>query len=122
MREYEPEDYPQICQWLSMRDKAPVLERFIPESGFIVDGVAVGFFILMSNRCGILDFFVSNPSADRDARRSAFSMIIAELIEVSRELDCEMVFGNTQNGSMKRLVLSNGFKSIGNFECFCLEV
>lgn len=122
MRTYEKKDYSQICQWLSLRSMPSVTEKFIPESGLIVDDVAAGFLILMSNRCGMLDFFVSNPGAERDSRKSAFHMIIGTLISEARSLGCEMIFGNTQNGSMKRLVLSSGFKSIGKFECFCLEV
>jgi len=122
MRPYGAADYESISQWCSLRDQAPPLEKYMPDTGLIIDDIACGFLIVTSNGCGILDFYITNPHADRDDRKRALFEITEELLEVARDSNLNMILADTKSGSIERLALKMGFKELGEFKSFALEL
>ena len=111
-----------ICEWLSMRDKAPIPEWALPVAGVIVPNVACGFLISMSNHCAMLDFFVSNPVALRSKRREAFDEIMTELLLSAKEAGIKMVFATSNIKSTSDLALKHGLIADGVFTSFKKEL
>lgn len=122
MKAYCNYHYEMISKWCSLRDKPAPPEWAVPDSGLIIEGVACGFVILLSNGCGMLDFYISNPHADRESRRKALREITSELIEVAKELGVKMLLCNTQSESIKNLAFETGFRLDGDFTCFSMEI
>ena len=111
-----------MVHWCALRDSASSPEWSVPDTGFIVEDVAMGFFILLSNNCGFLDFYVTNPQASKTERAEALRRITLELIETAKEIGIQMLMCNTQSESIKNLAKEFGFKSDGEFSCFSMEI
>lgn len=118
MRPYKSEDYHMIYNWCMVRDMSVPPKWMLPETGIIVDYVAVGFLILTNNRCGILDYFIGNPLSDKQERHKALDGITANLIELSIDMDIKMLVCNSQHPAIKDLAIRHGFNFIGNYACF----
>lgn len=122
MREYQKEDYSLICKWCAERDISPPPEWSLPEHGLIVDGHAVGFLILMNNRCGILDFYISSPFSDKIFRSRALDKITRGLLDIAKEQDLKIVLASTKKMSVKDRAIRNGFSPDGHFMSLKKEI
>lgn len=122
MREYRDTDYAEIYCWWSARDKAPAPEWSMPNTGFIEENVAAGFLVLLSNKCAILDFYVSNPHTSRAEREDALFNITEELIVVAKEVGVKMITFTTQSKSIKELGRRLDFNYDGEFASFSREL
>lgn len=122
MREYRDGDFPKLCEWWCARDKAPAPKWSMPNTGFIEEEFAAGFIILLSNKCGILDFYVSNPHASRSDREAALFEITEELIIVAKEVGVKMITFTTQSESIKELGKHLNFNYDGEFSAFSKEL
>lgn len=118
MRAYKPEDYHMIYSWCMIRDMNLPPKWILPETGIIVDYVAVGFLILTNNKCGILDFFIGNPLSDKKERDQALDGITTNLIELSIDMGIKMLVCNSQHPAIKDRAMKHGFNFIGNYACF----
>lgn len=112
----------QLVRWYAIRDQDCPPEWSIPDTGVIVEGVAAGFFILMSNNCGMFDFFISNPLSDKRERDKALDKIVTELIEIARDVNCRAILCNSEHPAIKARAMKHGFNFIGDFSCFSREI
>jgi hypothetical protein len=122
MRFYQDKDFKEISHWCSLRDRPAPEEWALPDSGFIVDGVACGFLVMTNTKIGILDFYISNPHADKEARREALEEITNELIEAAKEVGIRSIVFSTQFESIRQLGHFFGFTSDGEYSYFTKEL
>lgn len=101
---------------------APPPAWALPHTGFIVENIACGFLVLTNNSCGILDFYLSNPTADKFERDETLREITTELMDSAGEFGVKMIMFNTQHKSIEKLGLEKGFKADGLFSCFSKEI
>ena len=118
MEPYKSEHYHQIYNWCMVRDMVVPPRWILPETGIIVPYVAVGFLILTNTKCGILDFFISNPLSDKKERDQALDLITINLIELSIDMDLKMIACNSQHPAIKERALKHGFNFLGNYSSF----
>lgn len=122
MRTYNSEDYQMISSWCGARDLAPPPEWSIPQTGILLEDVAAGFLIYTSNSCGILDFYISNPLADRRERTRAFDAITKRLMYIAKESGIKVLLANTKHQAIKKLAQKHGFDLLGDFTHFKKEL
>jgi len=118
MRLYKSSDYATIQEWAFIRDMNPPPKWSLPETGIISDDVAVGFLILTNNHCGILDFFISNPTSYKHVRSWALDQITSKLIQLAKEMKVKKLLCDTQHPAIKERAIKHGFNSLGLYECF----
>ena len=118
MRLYDKADYDKIIEWCFIRDINPPAQWSLPETGIIVDDVAVGFLITTSNSCGLIDFYISNPTASKKERDIALDGITISLINLAENLGVKKIFCNTQHPAISDRAIKHGFNSLGKFTCF----
>lgn len=104
-------DFTQLCEWYAKRDMKPTLE-LIPTIGFIVPGIAAGFFMSTDTTCCILEPFVTNPDASKADRNEALAVIMKNLLTLAKTLGFTHVFGFTNNEKMAGRCLDLGFKIV----------
>lgn len=122
MRPYREEDHDQIIRWCLERD-IPIPHRWaLPESGVIIDRVAVGFLILTNNHVGIFDFFITNPLASKQARDKALDEIVLNFIELATDLGLRALHCDSQHPAIKERAIKHGFISLGDFTSFHREL
>lgn len=118
MRVYENADYSQVSKWCFLRDISAPPKWSIPETGLIVDDVAVAFLIVTNNHIGILDFFISNPLSDKHMRNRALERMSIALIELAADMHLKQILCNSQHPAMKERAIRHGFDFVGEFSCF----
>ena len=118
MRAYEKKDYADISRWCALRDVAPPPEWALPENGFFSPDLAAGFLILTDTKVGIIDFYISNPLADKVMKSRALDRITQKLLEIAKDNDLKMVICSTKNEAIKKRALRNGFREGETFTSF----
>lgn len=122
MRPYREEDYDQVVRWCLERDIPVPPAWSLPESGVIIDRVAVGFLILTNNQIGIFDFFISNPLSSKQDRDRALDEIVLNFIELSSDLGLKALKCTSQHPLIMERALKHGFSLIGEFSSFFKEL
>lgn len=72
-------DADTVAAWLRPRGMAMVPKAELPETGFIVDGVAVAFVYMADGGLAIIDRLVTNPMSTPDERNDAVPSIFRKL-------------------------------------------
>lgn len=110
LRRFLKSDYDTITTWYKARKLNTVPSLFLPEIGFIVDGVAAGFLIQTDASFCILEPFIANPDASEEDRDKALSSILAELVNKARRLKYEGVFGFSAQSTMLKRAIKQDFE------------
>lgn len=115
-------DFDEIFKWFEARNYEGIPKYIFPKVGFIVDGTAAGFLYFTDSTVCIIDCYISNPRQDSKTRSDALDLITEELIKCAAFHRCKTIKCDTQLGVIKRRAISHGFKSIGTFEAFTMEL
>jgi|WetSurMetagenome_2_1015567.scaffolds.fasta_scaffold100855_2 hypothetical protein len=115
-------DLKMINEWMESRALPKIPEWSLPKIGFIVEDVACGFLIYMSNECGLLDFFISNPFATKEDREDAFDAIVYELEDLAKKCKLKILFANSKIKTMKTLAEKMGFEYMGEYSEYKKEL
>jgi hypothetical protein len=118
MRLYSKYDYDVIAKWCRIRDIPVPSEDILPETGIIIENVAVGFLILTNNNCAIIDFYISNPFSSKKDRKDAFDLIDNLLVELAYEAGAKKIICSTQHPNIEQRAINHGFKYLGKFSFF----
>lgn len=109
MRKFEEEDYFTIQEWFARRlIKAP-LKEMLPPTGLIEDGLAAGFLIKTDTPAGVLDFFISNPQANRLNRLEAIYDVAQGLIVSAKQAGIKSLICSTRFSNVKQIAIKHGF-------------
>jgi len=115
-------DFDEIGKWFEVRGKKMPDTRFFPKVGFIVPDIACGFLYYTDSAIGIIDCYMSNPASDPEKRNDALNQITDKLIENAVFHKCRMIKCDTQLDVISKRAKTFGFKSVGFFESFILEL
>lgn len=88
-----------LCSWLETRDMDSALIQELPKIGYIVlDGenpIAAGFLRQCEGYNGILDSFISDPTAPAEDRDKAMDLLLNRLINHSKKVGIKLLIGFT---------------------------
>lgn len=87
--------YEVLCKWFHFYDLPPVDEDFLPPTGFVAEGLAMGFLVRTDTKLATMEPLVSNgyaPLAERDA---AMDAVVLALLEEAKGLGYRVVEGFT---------------------------
>lgn len=109
-REFNISDLSSMNTWLIARNLPQKKIMDLPVYGLIVEGLAVGFLVETDSCFALLDFFVSNPEADRNDRKVALTMIAAEMVEIAKEKGFETLLTYSKIAATQAIAADVGFK------------
>lgn len=107
MRPYRTSDLPEIQSWTQARGLQTKQKPSMV--GAIEPGVAVGFLYITDSNVAIIDYFVSNPAATKEARSLALSAILESLTALARELGFELLWAVSDSENMARRGIEQGW-------------
>lgn len=122
MQKYNSTFYSMIKDWCYLRDVKAPPEWSVPPNGFIVPHVACGFLICYDNNCGSLDFYMSNPVADKDLRCESLDKITSGLVAFAKAKDIKFLFCNTNIKAISDRANKLGFTMTGERTHFVKEL
>lgn len=115
-------DFDEIQKWFELR-AMPVPDRSIfPKVGFIVNKIAAGFIYFTDSSIAIIDGYISNPKSDTRDRNEALDSITGALIMFARQHKVKLLKCDTALDSIKIRAEASGFKRIGAFDSFKMEL
>ena len=115
-RRFKASDYETMCKWLMGHNMPPVAVELIPQTGFIVDDVAMGFYYKTDSALGMVDFYIGNPEASKEDRAEGLQIVLDNLMKDAKESGIKYMVGYTKYTSLARHAEKNGFKKTG--PCF----
>lgn len=111
-------DFPELNSWLSQRSMALWEEDFLPEIGFTVfiEGtpIAMGFLRYCEPNIGIMDSFVTNPTAISSYRYVALNGLTDSLIKEAKEIGLKSLIVFTTEQCIIERADTYGFNVIPN--------
>lgn len=122
LRRYTKHDYLTLCEWFAKHKMKAPLYFLLPPVGMIVDGIAAGFLIETNCHVAILDFFVTNPDVDSEARNKAIEEIVSSLQFYAGANDFKYLKCDSSIDSIKQRALARGFKKIDDVSVFYKEL
>lgn len=110
-RKYTDRDFEEVRSWYIKR--GIVMEaRDLPQTGFIVPGIAAGFIMKTDTSCCILEPFIANPFTLKGSREVALDSIFENLIKEAQDLGFKKIFGFSTHLKMIWRAQSFGFRVI----------
>lgn len=86
-----------LCSWLAARDMDTMLIHDLPKIGYVAvkDGniVAAGFLRQCEGAHGILDSFITDPTAPSEDRDNAMDLLVNRLINHSKKAGLKQLLG-----------------------------
>jgi hypothetical protein len=101
--------YQMLSKWLHFYDAAPIDEAFLAPTGFVVEGIAMGFLLRTDTKRALIEPLVNNgyaPAADREA---ATDLVVLAILEEARAQGFRVVQGNTVLDAVVARALRLGF-------------
>lgn len=115
-------DFKDISNWFSWRKQLIPSRSIFPANGFIVDNIAAGFVYFTDSQIAIIDCYVSNPESDAKTRDIALDKITDALILCAVASGHNIIKCDTQKEAIKIRAKKHGFRPIGSYESFILEL
>ena len=119
LREYTPEDYPQLAQWWEGHGWSPVPELILPKLGIIADmhaeesitpTAAAWLYMDNSSSVAMLKWMVSNPEANPRHVLRALKEILGFLKERAKELGYNVILATCRQDSLSKVLTKSGFE------------
>jgi hypothetical protein len=111
VRKFTKDDMEEVMGWFHSR-KIEITPDYLPETGFIIQGVAAGFIYRTDANFCIFECFISNPNTTKEERNTALSSIVANMIQEAKALGFKDAYGFATSKSMIRHGMEQGFKHV----------
>lgn len=115
-------DLDQINRWYIGHGQGPISTDGLPPTGFVVDDVAAGFMYKTDGKLGILEFWVSNPSATSDERHRAFTAIGDQFLKEAIRSGITRIWCLSAASDIIDRSKDWEFKPVGHFELLVRKV
>lgn len=122
MRKFLESDYETLVEWFKARNQPAPAKEILPPCGFIEEGVGAGFLIKTDCKFAILDFFVTNPHAQREERLKTLETIAVALTRDAKASGLKFVRCDTRFENIKRLAGQLNFHYFGELSLFAKEL
>lgn len=114
-RKVKYDDLDEILGWFKSR-KIELTPDYLPETGFIVPGIAAGFIYKTDANFCIFESFVANPNATPGSREEALNCIVEAMIKEAQKMGYKDAYGFATSQSMIRRGKAQGFKHVEHCE------
>lgn len=101
VRLYQPEDFPQIKKW-GDEWGADYQEDQLPNTGFIIDGVAAYFLYSTDSSVCWLENMISKRDLEKAVRSRACDLLIDHALRAAAEMGFSIAYATTDNTSMAK--------------------
>lgn len=112
VREYEESDFASIQRWLHKWNHEKITSEQLPETGFVVPGVAIGFVRMVEGNMAIFDSMVSNPYASQRLRHNALDDLVGHIMAHLKADGVTKVLAFTVDDGTLTRAKRHGFKQL----------
>lgn len=122
MRLFEDADIDTVNSWYLAHGEQSVHRSMLPTTGFVVDGVAAGFFYRTDSALAFVHHVVTNPQAGVRARFRAVRDIVRACQDLAKALGIRKLLTWTDVDSIVRVAKRAGGHEVGRVVLLAQEV
>ncbi len=101
--------YDAFCAWTRWYQMTPLALPFLPATGFVVAGVAMGFLYKTDSKMAWIENLAANPVLPRGQRTEGLDVVVAAVIDEARRQGFEVLIGYTNVQAVIDRALTHGF-------------
>ncbi len=101
--------YETFCKWTRWYELTPLPIQFLPQSGFVVEGVAMGFMYRTDSKMALIENLAANPVLPRETVTQGLDRVVEAIAAEGRALGFEVLIGYTNVGAVIARALRHGF-------------
>lgn len=106
-------DYNTIMKWWLDHDQIPCAVNLLPNIGFIVDELVVGFLYQTDSSVCFIECVVSDKNSDKEKRQKALIELGNMLIDTAKEMKFKKAYFHSRHPS----IIENGLSHWGFTNC-----
>lgn len=122
MRLFVDDDIEALNAWYAAHGMPGVQRRVLPTTGFVVEGVAAGFFYRTDSGLALVHHLVTNPAANRRDRHRAVHEIVRACQDLARQLGLAGLLAWTNVPSVIKVATKAGARPLGTVVLLAQEV
>lgn len=111
IRKITDKDLNEIMGWFHSRN-IKITPEYLPQTGFIVPGIAAGFIYRTDANFCIFESFIGNPKRPYTERQEALRHIVPIMIQEARDMGYKEAFGFATSKTMIQIGDENDFKFV----------
>lgn len=115
-RLYTPYDKAELDQWWEAHNMAPIPEGLLPETGYLVQGVAAGFLYRTDSGVALVENFISNPASAWGVRQEALDAITLALVHHAQAGGFSCLIALTTSQAIHDRAVRLGFRPQGPYQ------
>lgn len=101
--------YAAMADWYRGHHLQPLPREALPETGFVVPGVAAGFLYRGERGLAWVEGLISNPEARRRAHE-ALDAVVSALLQSARDSGVRLILSTTAQPAVAQRARQHGFK------------
>ena len=101
--------YATFCAWTRWYEMTPLPIQFLPQSGFVVDGIAMGFMYRTDSKMALIENLAANPMVARETVTLGLDAVVSAIADEGRSLGFEVLIGYTNVKAIIERALRHGF-------------
>ncbi len=101
--------YATFCEWTLYYGIPALPIQFLPQSGFVIDDVAMGFMYRTDSKLAWIENLAANPTLPRETRTLGLDAVVAAIVDEGRALGFEVLIGYTNVGAVIERAVRHGF-------------
>lgn len=101
--------YATFCAWTRWYQMQPLPLQFLPQSGFVVEGVAMGFLYRTDSKMALIENLAANPKLPRETVTLGLDAVVTAIADEGRALGFEVLIGYTNVKAIIERALRHGF-------------
>lgn len=122
VRLYRSSDAPEVAAWYAAHGQSPKPKGSLPNTGFIVPGVAAGWLYLTDSSVALLEGYVTNPAASAADRNDALDVITGLLLASAKSDGRSLVLALTTDQTIAERARRHGMHARGTYRVLYMEV
>ena len=101
--------YETFCKWTRWYEMKPLPIQFLPEAGFVVEAVAMGFMYRTDSKMALIENLAANPMIPRETATQGLDLVVEAIADEGRKLGFEVLIGYTNVNAIIQRALRHGF-------------
>lgn len=110
--------YEMVAKWFHDRNMEKPDPLFFYDTGFIVDGIVVGFLCKTNSRLAYIEHVASDPNSESFKRKCALNTLFHKLEDEAKASGFEMLAGLANKISMQKRFEFHKFDKFGNYDLY----
>ena len=101
----------QLTSWFKQWNIPESIKETLPETGFIVDGIAAIFLYETNSKMCFIECLIRDKEATEEVSNKAIDLLIKHVLRYAKEQNYKFIMSNTKYDRVVEIAEKHGFKT-----------